>query len=132
MTVALAFEQDDGTRAIQAHVDVHAEDGARPESADFDVYYDIAYVAEQLRTNHFRCIALQFPDSLLPDAPRVQMELTERLQGEMERIFVLGDTSYGSCCVDEVAAQHLQADCIVHFGRSCLRWVGNVGTIKRK
>lgn len=25
-----------------------------------------------------------------------------------------------SCCVDETAAQHIAADCIVHFGRSCL------------
>lgn len=28
---------------------------------------------------------------------------------------------YGySCCVDETASQHVAADCIVHFGRSCL------------
>jgi len=25
-----------------------------------------------------------------------------------------------SCCVDEVAAQHHNADCIIHYGRSCL------------
>ena len=25
-----------------------------------------------------------------------------------------------SCCVDEVAAQHYNADAIIHFGRSCL------------
>ena len=25
-----------------------------------------------------------------------------------------------SCCVDEVAAAHADADCVVHFGRSCL------------
>ncbi|CAM9861390.1 unnamed protein product, partial [Hapterophycus canaliculatus] len=31
-------------------------------------------------------------------------------------IFVTGDTSYGSCCVDEVSAQHLKADAIVHYG----------------
>jgi diphthamide biosynthesis enzyme Dph1/Dph2-like protein len=33
--------------------------------------------------------------------------------------FVLGDTSYGECCVDEVNAQHLNADIIVHFGETC-------------
>ena len=28
-----------------------------------------------------------------------------------------------SCCVDEVSAQHADADCIIHFGPSCLtRW----------
>ena len=35
-------------------------------------------------------------------------------------IFVLGDTSYGACCVDEVAAQHLDAEIVVHYGRACL------------
>lgn len=34
--------------------------------------------------------------------------------------FIIGDTSYGACCADEVAAQHLLADCIVHYGPSCL------------
>lgn len=26
----------------------------------------------------------------------------------------------GSCCVDEVAAEHVGADCIVHYGGACL------------
>ena len=33
---------------------------------------------------------------------------------------MLGDTSYGECCVDEVAAQHLNADAVIHFGHTCL------------
>ncbi|KIW83050.1 diphthamide biosynthesis protein 2 [Fonsecaea pedrosoi CBS 271.37] len=33
---------------------------------------------------------------------------------------ILGDTSYGSCCVDEIAAEHLDADAVVHYGRACL------------
>lgn len=37
-----------------------------------------------------------------------------------DRVFVLGDTSYGSCCVDEIAATHLQADCVIHYGQSCM------------
>jgi hypothetical protein len=35
-------------------------------------------------------------------------------------LYILADTSYGSCCVDEVAAQHANCDLIVHFGFSCL------------
>lgn len=37
-----------------------------------------------------------------------------------EKLFILGDTSYGACCVDEVAAEHVDADVVVHYGRSCL------------
>ncbi|KAK2623713.1 hypothetical protein QTJ16_006894 [Diplocarpon rosae] len=33
---------------------------------------------------------------------------------------ILADTSYGSCCVDEIAAQHISATLLVHYGRSCL------------
>ena len=36
------------------------------------------------------------------------------------RVAILGDTSYGECCVDEVAAEHLGADGVIHFGRTCL------------
>ena len=36
------------------------------------------------------------------------------------RVFVLADTTFGSCCVDEVAAAHHAADAIVHFGRACM------------
>ncbi|TDH68432.1 hypothetical protein CCR75_007666 [Bremia lactucae] len=120
MTVALAFESDDGSRAIAAQVHVEDSDGVRQDQCDISIYYDIARTVDQIRWGGYTKIALQFPDSLLPDAPEVQQELKNELLGQYERVFVLGDTSYGSCCVDEVAAQHLLADCIVHYGRSCL------------
>jgi len=37
-----------------------------------------------------------------------------------KKVYVLADTSYGSCCVDEVAASHYDADLVLHFGQSCL------------
>ena len=35
-------------------------------------------------------------------------------------LFILADTSYSACCVDEVAAEHVEADVVVHYGRACL------------
>jgi diphthamide biosynthesis protein 2 len=35
-------------------------------------------------------------------------------------LFILADTSYSACCVDEVAAQHAAADLVVHYGQACL------------
>lgn len=32
----------------------------------------------------------------------------------------MGDTSYGKCCVDEVASQHVSADAMIHYGPACL------------
>ncbi|RXN17345.1 diphthamide biosynthesis 2 [Labeo rohita] len=69
------------------------------------------------RNELMEMVALQFPDELLPDAVRVSAEIENETKS---KTFILGDTSYGSCCVDEVAAEHVGADCIVHYGTSCL------------
>ncbi|KAI5104089.1 2-(3-amino-3-carboxypropyl)histidine synthase subunit 2 [Silurus meridionalis] len=62
-------------------------------------------------------VALQFPDELLVDCVAVSAALEKETNA---KTYILGDTTYGSCCVDEVAAEHVGADCIVHYGRSCL------------
>jgi 2-(3-amino-3-carboxypropyl)histidine synthase len=33
---------------------------------------------------------------------------------------VLGDVTYGACCVDDLTARALGADFLVHYGHSCL------------
>lgn len=83
----------------------------------------------------FRCeeennVALQFPDHLLSYAPFVTQALDLYIGRALEAkqsaitanyfVYVLGDTSYGECCVDEVAAQHLDTHLIVHYGNACL------------
>lgn len=70
----------------------------------------------------FHHIALQFPDELLFLAPRTSYALQTLLQSAVPipSFYILGDTSYGSCCVDCVAASHVEADLIVHVGRACL------------
>ena len=35
-------------------------------------------------------------------------------------MFILGDVTYGACCVDDFSAQALEADLLVHYGHSCL------------
>jgi diphthamide biosynthesis protein 2 len=92
--------------------------------------YDVVATARALSARGSRRIALQFPDSLLPDSFLVCAAVEEGLRlcaaGGTARddgaplVFVLGDTSYGECCVDELAAQHLDADVVVHYGNACL------------
>ena len=36
------------------------------------------------------------------------------------RVFVMADTAYNSCCVDEVGASHIDAQCVVHYGHACM------------
>jgi len=39
---------------------------------------------------------------------------------QLPLLFILGDTTYGSCCPDEISANHLNANVIVHYGYGCL------------
>lgn len=86
--------------------------------------FDLPDTIQKLRDGNYKRVALQFPDELLYASVRVAEAITEALNGvpekEEKRVFIMADTSFGSCCVDEVAAEHAEADCIVHFGRACL------------
>ncbi|XP_076650044.1 diphthamide biosynthesis 2 isoform X2 [Halictus rubicundus] len=62
-------------------------------------------------------VCLQFPDSLLPDSVKIALHLEKRTN---KKVYILGDTTCGSCCVDEITAQHINADGIIHFGHACL------------
>lgn len=37
---------------------------------------------------------------------------------------VMGDVTYGACCVDDFTARALGADFLVHYGHSCLGMAG--------
>jgi len=80
-------------------------------------YLEIDKCTKFITSANFKTVCLQFPDSLLNYANFVSTELE---QNTNLKCCVLADTSYGSCCVDEVAAEHMNADAIIHFGHSCL------------
>jgi diphthamide biosynthesis protein 2 len=88
-----------------------------------DEFYEVERTARWIGRGGFKRVALQFPDELLRDSAAVSWRVLEKIgaeEGQEVRLFITGDTSYGSCCVDEVAAQHYAAEAIVHFGRACL------------
>ncbi|XP_051998978.1 2-(3-amino-3-carboxypropyl)histidine synthase subunit 2-like [Xyrauchen texanus] len=76
--------------------------------------YQIVETCHFVTSHQFKKVTLQFPDKLLCDAVPVSAEIEKETKA---KIFVLGDTF---CCVDEVAAEHVGADCIMHYGASCL------------
>ncbi|XP_041975133.1 2-(3-amino-3-carboxypropyl)histidine synthase subunit 2 [Aricia agestis] len=89
------------------------------ESKDFDdiiSYFDVKETCKWISDNNFNKVCLQFPDELLCASPKVYKEIQNRTQAD---VYILGDTSYASCCVDAVAAMHVSGDAIVHYGQSC-------------
>ncbi|XP_037829014.1 2-(3-amino-3-carboxypropyl)histidine synthase subunit 2 isoform X1 [Kryptolebias marmoratus] len=101
--------------AIQRVLDVEVRKNTPEEK--LDELYQIKRTCEFIREHAFGKVALQFPDELLVDSVAVAEQIERTSQ---TKTYILGDTSYGSCCVDEVAAEHIGADCIVHFGAACL------------
>mmetsp|Transcript_37801 Transcript_37801/g.90428 ORF Transcript_37801/g.90428 Transcript_37801/m.90428 type:complete len:645 (-) Transcript_37801:454-2388(-) len=100
----------------------------------------------------FLCkVALQFPDELLSDASEVSWMMENaiaraykaRLSGvgadfdsmlskhlsQPPLVFVLGDTTYGASVPDEVAANHLDADVIIHYGYASLSPTENLPVV---
>ncbi|KAI9292716.1 diphthamide biosynthesis protein, partial [Neoconidiobolus thromboides FSU 785] len=69
---------------------------------------------------------LQFPDNLLKYSNKIVNYLNTSYNTEY---FILADTSYGNCCVDKVAASHVDSDCLIHFGHSCLSGVEDIPVI---
>ncbi|CUS20216.1 LAQU0S01e01618g1_1 [Lachancea quebecensis] len=115
-------------------------------------YYMVDEMIKFLNENtHFNKITLQFPDYLVKDSALItqflQQELVQKscqpakeesacrantgsaccqsndLAVTERRVWILADTAYSSCCVDEVASEHVNGDLVIHFGDACLNAV---------
>ncbi|XP_067129564.1 2-(3-amino-3-carboxypropyl)histidine synthase subunit 1 [Centruroides vittatus] len=64
-----------------------------------------------------KCVALQMPEGLLMFALAVA-DIVEKFS--KAEVVILGDVTYGACCVDDFTARALGADFLVHYGHSCL------------
>ncbi|OMO49460.1 Diphthamide synthesis, DPH1/DPH2 [Corchorus olitorius] len=88
---------------------------------DLESNLEISRTAEFILSRNFTRVALQFPDDLLKLSTKVVTSLRNKLgSGNKVGLFVMADTAYGSCCVDEVGASHINADCVIHYGHTCL------------
>ncbi|CAI4044383.1 2-(3-amino-3-carboxypropyl)histidine synthase SKDI_11G0300 [Saccharomyces kudriavzevii IFO 1802] len=93
-------------------------------------YYNIEVLIEYLQGHpEYRSVTLQFPDDLIKDSSLIIRSLQSRFADETVKFWILADTAYSACCVDEVAAEHVQADLVVHFGDACLNAIQNLPVV---
>ncbi|XP_052113840.1 2-(3-amino-3-carboxypropyl)histidine synthase subunit 1-like [Arachis duranensis] len=85
-----------------------------PHNYNFEVHKCVWRV---LSTSAKR-VVLQFPEGLLIYSLPLSNILTAFAAGD--RCYVLGDVTYGACCVDDFSAAALSADLLIHYGHSCL------------
>lgn len=89
--------------------------------------FEIPKTIHRIRTNNSKRVALQFPEGLLLFATTISDILSQFCPG-IETL-IMGDVTYGACCIDDYTARALGCDLLVHYAHSCLIPV-DVTTIK--
>lgn len=84
-----------------------------PSNYSFEVHKTLW----RLRVCGSKKVALQLPEGLLMYACTLS-DILERFGGV--RTVIMGDVTYGACCIDDYTARALGCDFMVHYGHSCL------------
>jgi 2-(3-amino-3-carboxypropyl)histidine synthase len=85
-----------------------------PPNYSFEIHKTI----HRIRSANFKRIALQFPEGLLLFATTISDILTQFCPGT--ETLIMGDVTYGACCIDDYTARALGCDLLVHYAHSCL------------
>jgi len=81
--------------------------------------------AEQLSPSEPPLVALQMPEGLLLYACAIA-DILERFAAV--ECVIMGDVTYGACCVDDLSAAALGCLLLVHYGHSCLVPIDRMAT----
>ena len=94
--------------------DINAAIALLPPNYSFEIHKTI----HRIRSLPAKKIALQFPEGLLLFATTISDILTQFCPGT--ETLILGDVTYGACCIDDYTARALGCDLLVHYAHSCL------------
>ena len=85
-----------------------------PPNYSFEIHKTI----HRIRMNGSKKVALQFPEGLLLFATTISDILSRFCPGT--ETLIMGDVTYGACCIDDFTARSLGCDLLVHYAHSCL------------
>ena len=85
-----------------------------PPNYSFEIHKTI----HRIRTSDSKKVALQFPEGLLMFATTISDIITRFCPGA--ETLIMGDVTYGACCIDDYTARALGCDFLVHYAHSCL------------
>ncbi|XP_066589414.1 2-(3-amino-3-carboxypropyl)histidine synthase subunit 1 isoform X2 [Prorops nasuta] len=86
---------------------------ALPNNYNFEIHKTIW----RIRETKAKRVALQMPEGLLIYATTIADIIEDFTESET---VIMGDVTYGACCIDDFTARALDADFLVHYGHSCL------------
>ncbi|KAF9221918.1 hypothetical protein BS17DRAFT_881397 [Gyrodon lividus] len=84
-----------------------------PSNYSFEIHKTI----HNVRKNRSKMVALQMPEGLQMFACAIA-DIIERFTDALT--VIMGDVTYGACCIDDYTAVALGCDMMVHYGHSCL------------
>jgi len=84
-----------------------------PHNYNFELPKSIA----QIKKNDAKRVALQMPEGLAMYGCAI-VDIIERFTGA--ECVIMGDVTYGACCIDDYTARALGCDMMIHYGHSCL------------
>ncbi|XP_046745760.1 2-(3-amino-3-carboxypropyl)histidine synthase subunit 1 [Diprion similis] len=102
---------------------LNAAIAALPTNYNFEIHKTIWRIKE-LKSQR---VALQMPEGLLIFATTISDIIEEFTCAET---VIMGDVTYGACCIDDYTAKALGVDLLVHYGHSCLIPVDKTAGIK--
>ncbi|KAL7477239.1 hypothetical protein ACHAW6_003053 [Cyclotella cf. meneghiniana] len=94
-----------------------------------DYEFEIPKTIDRIEKSNAVRVALQLPEGLLMYATCIGDILKKFSYASNSSssnpkpcidIAILGDVTYGACCIDDLTAQSLDCDLLVHYGHSCL------------
>mmetsp|Transcript_10381 Transcript_10381/g.15627 ORF Transcript_10381/g.15627 Transcript_10381/m.15627 type:complete len:545 (+) Transcript_10381:273-1907(+) len=86
-----------------------------------DYEFEIMKTVHRIHLSKAKHVALQMPEGLLMYACTIADILKKfSVDGLLETVSILGDVTYGACCIDDLGAKALGADLLIHYGHSCL------------
>ncbi|CCE79766.1 Piso0_001854 [Millerozyma farinosa CBS 7064] len=90
-----------------------------PSNYNFEIHKTVW----NIKKHNAKRVALQMPEGLLIYSLIIS-DILENFCG-VETV-VMGDVSYGACCIDDYTARALDCDLIVHYAHSCLVPIDNM------
>lgn len=96
---------------------------ALPPNYNFEIHKTI----HRIRETKAKRVALQMPEGLLMFACAISDIIQKFTDADA---VIMGDVTYGACCIDDHTAIALGADMLIHYGHSCLIPIDQTSGIK--
>lgn len=96
---------------------------ALPSNYNFEMHKTI----HKIRDTKAKRVALQMPEGLLMFACPISDIIQKFTDADT---IIMGDVTYGACCIDDHSAIALGADLLIHYGHSCLIPIDQTNGIK--